>query len=217
MTIEIDVDHQIEDVSRMVGRRPLEAAEARVLTISQAYDSDIEDLWDAVTNPERIARWFLPVSGELRLGGRYQLEGNAGGVIEACDPPHGFDATWEYGEGMSWIEVRLSEEGAGRTRFTLHHIATVDDETWEQYGPGAVGIGWDQAVVGFALHLRTGEPNDTAEFLAWTTSPDGRRFTTASGEAWSDADVAGGTDPVEARARADRTIAFYTEPPAAAP
>jgi uncharacterized protein YndB with AHSA1/START domain len=56
------------------------------------------------TNPERIPRWFLPVSGELKEGGRYQLEGNAGGTITRCDPPHGFDATWEMGSDMSWIE-----------------------------------------------------------------------------------------------------------------
>jgi len=213
MSIDVDVDHQIEDVSRMVGRRPLEAGEARVLTISQAYDTDVDDLWEAVTTPERIARWFLPVSGDLRLGGRYQLEGNAGGVIEACDPPHGFDATWEYGEGMSWIEVRLTEEGEGRTRLTLHHVADIDDETWEQYGPGAVGIGWDQGILGLALHLRTRAPNDATEFMGWAASPDGRRFTTGSGEAWHDADIASGTDPAQARARADRTIAAYTDVP----
>ena len=44
-------------------------------------------MWDACTDPERIGRWFLPVSGDLRLGGRYQLEGNAGGEILRCEPP----------------------------------------------------------------------------------------------------------------------------------
>lgn len=38
-------------------------------------------MWDACTDPERIPRWFLPISGDLRLNGRYQLEGNAGGAI----------------------------------------------------------------------------------------------------------------------------------------
>lgn len=215
MTMEVDVDRQIDDVTRMVGHRTPAASEREVvvLTISQAYDTDVADLWEAVTDPERIARWFLPVTGELRLGGRYQLEGNAGGVIEACDPPHGFDATWEYGETTSWIEVRLAEEGDGRTRFTLHHIAEVDDATWEQYGPGAVGIGWDQAVLGLALHLRTRVPNDAAEFMGWSASPEGIRFTTRVGEAWHDADVNAGADPAEARARADRTIEAYTDFP----
>ena len=34
----------------------------------RTYDAPIEDVWDAVTNPERISRWFLPVSGDLRAG-----------------------------------------------------------------------------------------------------------------------------------------------------
>src|SRR6266567_1995164 len=112
-----------------------------------------EDVWDACTNPERIPRWFLPVSGELRLGGRYQLEGNAGGTIEGCDPPKSFFATWEYGGEVSWIEVRLTAEAADRTRLELEHIAHVSDERWAEFGPAAVGIGWDSAVLGLSLHL----------------------------------------------------------------
>ena len=39
------------------------------VTISQAYAAAIEDVWDACTSAERIPRWFLPVSGELKPGG----------------------------------------------------------------------------------------------------------------------------------------------------
>ena len=56
----------------------------------------------------RIPLWFLPVTGDLRLGGRFQVEGNAGGVVERCDPPRSFAATWECGESTSWLEVRLA-------------------------------------------------------------------------------------------------------------
>ena len=104
----IDVVQQVNAVRREVGTRVLEAGDARTVTISQTYDAGIDDVWDACTNPERIPRWFLPVSGDLRLHGRYQLEGNAGGTISRCDPPNGFDATWEYGDSVSWIELRLS-------------------------------------------------------------------------------------------------------------
>src|SRR5215472_17284611 len=131
----IDVTQQINAVQRQVGTRVLEAGEARTVIISQSYDAAIEDVWDACTNPERVPRWFLPVSGELRAGGRYQLQGNAGGTIERCDPPHGFDATWEFGGGVSWIELRLTPEEDGGTRFQLEHIAQVDDELWPQFGP----------------------------------------------------------------------------------
>ena len=107
----IDVNHQISTVDRRVGSRTLPAGEARTMTISRVYDTPADDLWDACTNPERISRWFLPVSGDLREGGRYALEGNASGTIERCEPPHRVDATWEYGGQTSWIEIRLDARG----------------------------------------------------------------------------------------------------------
>ncbi|WP_200308542.1 SRPBCC family protein [Streptomyces adelaidensis] len=206
----IDVDQQISAVRRRVGTREFKAGEARVVTVSQVYDSTVEDVWDACTNPERIPRWFLPVSGELRLGGRFQLEGNAGGTVERCDPPKGFTATWEYGGEVSWIELRVSAEGEGRARFELDHIAHVDDERWAEYGPGAVGIGWDMGLIGLALHLSTGAAVDTQAGMVWAGSEEGRRFATLSGEGWYEAAVADGDEPGAARAAADRTIAAYT-------
>lgn len=149
----IETTHQISAVRRTVGSRTLEAGEARVLTISQTYRATLDDLWDACTNVDRIPRWFLPISGDLRLHGRYQFEGNAGGVVERCDPPKSFAATWEMGGEVSWIEVRLTPEGEDRTRFTLEHVAHVDDERWTEYGPGAVGVGWDSGLLGLAGHL----------------------------------------------------------------
>ncbi|NYF59800.1 SRPBCC family protein [Micromonospora purpureochromogenes] len=211
-----DVTHQISAVRRTVGSRTLEAGEARVMTISQTYDAALEDLWDACTNAERIPRWFLPISGELRLHGRYQLEGNAGGTIQRCDPPKSFAATWEYGDEVSWIEVRLTPEGDGRTRFELEHVAHVDDERWTEFGPGAVGVGWDLGLLGLASHLAAdGSGISPEQAEAWMGSEEGRRFVTLSSESWGEASVAAGTDPEAARAATARTTAFYTGAPAA--
>jgi uncharacterized protein YndB with AHSA1/START domain len=208
----IDVSHQISAVRRTLGDRVLEGKEARVLTISQVYDTDLADLWDACTNAERFPRWFLGGSGELKVGGKYQLEGNAGGTVERCDPPKSFAATWEFGGNVSWIEVRLTPEGEG-TRFELEHVAHVDDR-WDEFGPGAVGIGWDGALVGLVLHLAApGTAVDPEAAMAWMMSPEGIRFMTASNEAWYEADVAAGADPAQARAAADRTLKAYTTPP----
>jgi uncharacterized protein YndB with AHSA1/START domain len=152
----IDVTQQINAVRRQVGTRVLEAGEARTVTISQSYDAAVEDVWDACTNPERIPRWFLPITGDLRAGGRYQLQGNAGGTIERCDPPTSFAATWEFGGQVSWIEVWLVAEPGGGTRLVLEHIAQMDDERWAEFGPGAVGVGWDMGLVGLSIHLSSG-------------------------------------------------------------
>jgi uncharacterized protein YndB with AHSA1/START domain len=209
----IDVNQQINAVTRQVGTRVLEAGQARTLTISQTYDASVDDVWDACTNPERIPRWFLPVSGDLRLGGRYQLEGNASGQIERCDPPKSFAATWEYGGEVSWIEVRLSAAGADRTRFELEHTAHVDDERWTEYGPGAVGVGWDLGLIGLAIHLSSGRAVDPQQSAAWAGSDEGTAFMSMSSRLWGDASVAAGTDEAAARAAADRTTAFYTAAP----
>ena len=205
-----DVTHDISDVRRQVGRRTFKAGEARVVTVTRTYDASLDDVWDACTNPERIPRWLLPVTGELRLGGRYQLEGNAGGVIERCDPPKGFSATWEYGGEVSWIELSLTREEGG-TRFQLEHIAHVDDTKWAEFGPGAVGVGWDLMVRGLTLHLGSGGVAvDPKEFMGWMGSDEGRRFMTSSSEAWYAANVDGGEDEKTAREAADRTTAAYT-------
>ena len=107
----IDVREQVNAIRRTLGTRVLEAGEARVQTISQVYHTDLDDLWDVVTNAERIPRWFMPITGELKEGGHYQLEGNAGGTITSCDRPRGYAATWEFDDKVSWIEVRLDPEG----------------------------------------------------------------------------------------------------------
>jgi uncharacterized protein YndB with AHSA1/START domain len=208
----IDVAQQVNAVRRQVGTRVFEAGEARVVSLSQTYDAQLEDVWDACTSPERIPRWFLPISGDLRVGGRYQLEGNAGGKIERCDPPNSFAATWEYGGEVSWIEVRLRAEPEGRTRFELDHIAHVDDERWAEFGPGAVGVGWDSGLVGLATHLTTGRAIEPGEGMAWMASAEGKQFVSLSSLRWCEADIAAGTPEADARAAADRTTAAYTAP-----
>ena len=172
--IVIEVVEQINRVERRVGRRTFGAGEARTVVITRTYDAELEDVWDACTNPERIPRWFLPVSGALHVGGRYQLR-RRGGKIERCDPPHSFAATWEFGANVSWIELRLSDVGDGRTRFELSHIAPGDDEHWAQYGPGAVGVGWELALLGLARHIASGVALDPAAGAAW--GPFQRRAT----------------------------------------
>ena len=206
----IDVVQQINAVQRQVGSRVIEAGQARTVIISQVYAAPVEDVWDACTSLERIPRWFLPVSGDLRLGGRYQLEGNAGGTIERCHPPESFSATWEFGGETSWIEVRLTPQPDSRTRLQIEHIAPLDAERWAEFGPGAVGVGWDLAMSGLASHLSTGAAVAAEEGPAWLASAAGRQFVSLSSERWGAASAAAGADQADAQAAADRTTAAYT-------
>lgn len=205
----IDVVEQIEATHRRVGDHPLDTGEGRTCVISRSYDAPVEDVWDACTNPKRIPRWFLPVTGDLSAGGHFQLEGNAGGTISRCEPPNLFAATWEFAGGMSWIEVRLSAEPGDRTLLELHHTMPVDDH-WAEFGPGATGVGWEMGIVGLTLYLSSGEAVDPERFMAWTASDEGREFLTLSSQRWAQANVAGGADEAEATAMGAHTTAFYT-------
>jgi len=206
----IDMNEHISAVRRQVGTRTLEAGEARVVTLTRTYGAPVDDVWDACTSAERIPRWFLPITGELRVGGRYQLQGNAGGVVERCDPPRSFAATWEFGGDVSTIEVRLDPAAAGGTVLTLEHVGHVDDEFWDRFGPGAVGLGWEGGLLGLAGYLGAPGVVKPADAEAWAVSDEGRAFMTLSAERWRDAHIAAGADPATATASAARTAAFYT-------
>ena len=206
--MNFDVEGHLGAVERSVASLERDGQPARAVTLSRGYATTVGDLWDAVTSGERIPRWFLPISGDLKLGGRYQLEGNAGGVITTCERPSRLALTWEFGGDVSWVEVRLSNDGAGRARLTLTHTALLS-ERWREYGPGAVGVGWEMGLLGLALHIdQPAAPKpDEAEFAA---SRDGKALLTGSSEGWGRAAVATGEDPDAAGAAARRTTAFYT-------
>ena len=113
----IDIAREIDAIQRAVGSGRIAAGEGKAITLRRTYDAPIDDVWDALTNPERIGRWFLPISGDYRVGGRYQFEGNAGGEIVACDRPNRLKVTWVYGEPASETDVsELERRGviAGR-------------------------------------------------------------------------------------------------------
>lgn len=198
---------------RRVDNREYLGKPALVAVAIRSYETTVEDLWDAITTPQRLVRWFLPVTGELKLGGRYQLEGNAGGTITRCERPEALDLTWEMMGGRSWVNLRITsdEENA---RLVLEHIAHtggIGEEHMKQFGPGAVGVGWDLTLHGLERHLI--DPSvtlDPAAAEAWTMSSEGKAFVRGSGEAWGAAHAESGEDEADARARAERTIAFYT-------
>ncbi|MGY1826657.1 SRPBCC family protein [Blastococcus sp. SYSU DS0541] len=199
-------------VTREVRTGSRGGAPTRIAVARRTYRAARADVWGALTDAERLPRWFLPVSGELRPGGRYQLEGNAGGVVESCQEPESFAVTWEFGGTVSWLRVHLAPSDGGTT-LELVHEAPVDPEFWAQFGPGAVGVGWDLALMGLGLHLESGGPVDPELAATFTLTPEGAEFTRRAAAGWAEAAAADGDDPAAAREAADRTVAFYTTPP----
>jgi uncharacterized protein YndB with AHSA1/START domain len=211
----IDIVRELEATQREVGSGRIAAGQGRTVRLRRTYDAPIDEVWDAVTSPARISRWFLPISGEYHVGGRYQLEGNAGGEILECERPRRFRVTWVFGEpaspaDISELEIRLEPAGEGSTTLELDHTAIVPDDRWAMYGPGAVGVGWDGGVLGLSLHLRGGS---LADPVAWQLSAEGREFFTRSSAAWGAANIASGANPEAAAEAVANTTAFYAPNP----
>lgn len=205
-----DLIEAMNSIRRAVREGKLSAGDAHVVTASRTYAASIDDVWDALTNAERIPRWFLPVEGDLRLGGTYQFEGNAGGEIRECEPPRRLLVTWVMGEpgpeDSSIVEVVLEPSGNAETELTLEHTAVVPPEMWDHYGPGAVGVGWDLGLLGLGAHLAgldVGDPEDLGK------DPTMHAAMAASSEAWGRALAATGLDAGGVAARVAATTAFY--------
>jgi uncharacterized protein YndB with AHSA1/START domain len=198
-------------VAREIRTGERDGATTRVAVARRAYPTDRADLWDCLTNPERIPRWFLPVTGELAEGGKYQVVGNAGGTVESCDEPRAFAVTWEFGGMVSWLAVSLTE-GTDGTTLELVHEAPVDPDMWALYGPGAVGLGWDMALLGLGMHVETGEAVDPEVAAGLNFMPEGQTFLRRAADGWRDAAVADGDVPAAATTAADTSYAAYTTP-----
>jgi len=160
------------------------------VTLSRTYDAPAADVWDALTNPERLPRWFYPVSGDLKVGGTFQTEGNAGGEIRHCDAPTWLQVTW--GGAESVVDLRLAESG-GTTTLELAHAVPL---AMAGSGAGAlfVGPGWDGALLGLGIHLRgeaIGDPLEAANSLAVI------EFNKGSIDAWTTAIESSGTATAE--------------------
>ncbi len=107
------------------------------LAYSEAYATGIDDLWSAVTQPERLRRWMAEYVGEFALGGQWQALTGSGevwcfGTVTECDPPRRLVTTWtHHGEPETIVEVILESVDGG----TLLRLSHGDVPTTE-YGPG---------------------------------------------------------------------------------
>jgi uncharacterized protein YndB with AHSA1/START domain len=142
------------------------------LLIRRTYDATPEDVWDALTDPERLVRWFLPITGDLRVGGRYHLEGNASGEIVHCDEPREIGVTWEFGGGTSDVRLRLTPAG-DVTLLKLEHspvpteiIANASPEIW------GLGSGWEMGMTALADFLAGKLPEGRATDWVANASPE---------------------------------------------
>jgi uncharacterized protein YndB with AHSA1/START domain len=166
-----DILAMLNGTYREIDYRETPAGRVRSLLIRREYDAGIADVWEAITDPDRLRRWFLPVTGDLREGGTFQLKDNAGGEIRRCDPPGLLAVTWAYGDAPAAdVELRLSES-AGVTTLELHHAPVAETIDFggrdidpvlndAETGIWGLGSGWELGFIGLASYLRGEFPAD---------------------------------------------------------
>jgi uncharacterized protein YndB with AHSA1/START domain len=207
----IDIASELKAIHRQVERQlPADGSGELVsVLLRRSYDAPVDDVWDAVTRPDRIKRWFMPISGELRAGGSFQLEGNAGGDILACEPPRLLKVS--FGGPTSIVELRLTPEGDSDTVLELEHTVPIE---MAQSGAGAlyVGPGWDGALLGLGLFLRGEAIGDP---VAAANSPEALEFSKQSVHAWVEVVNDSGTATDEELAAATQvSLAQFAPDPA---
>jgi uncharacterized protein YndB with AHSA1/START domain len=209
----IDIASHLNAISRKVEvLPPANGLGERVsVLLRRGYDAPIDDVWAALTEPDRIRRWFMPISGELRVGGSFQLEGNAGGEILACEPPRLFRVT--FGGPTSLVEVRLTAQGESGALLELEHTVPIE---MAQSGAGAlyVGPGWDGALLGLDLFLRGEAIGDP---VAAANSSEAVEFSRQSVLAWAEVVKDSGTASDEELAAATEVSLAQFAPDQASP
>jgi len=202
----IDIANEIDAITREVSRRQGPDGEEIAVLIRRSYDAPSMEVWDALTDPERMKRWFYPISGDLQVGGTFQLEGNAGGEIKRCEPPSLLEVT--FGGPTSLVVLRLSPDGEERTVLELEHTVPI---ALAMNGAGSlyVGPGWDGAFVALDLYLNGVVADDP---VAAANSPEAIELSRQSVHAWITAVEASGTATADEIAAAAE-VSFATFAP----
>jgi len=135
-----------------------------VVRMESRYDTDVDDLWSAVTEPARLARWVAVVEGDLRVGGAFRARFTSGwqgaGRVEQCDPPRRLLLTLDPGaEEETQVEARLVTDGDGT-------LLTVEERGIPLHELAAHGAGWQAHVEDLGAHLEGREPASWA--VRWT-------------------------------------------------
>lgn len=142
--------------------RTIPAGPARVAVFTRVYETTVEDLWGACTDPDRLRRWYVPVTGDLRVGGRFQQVNMGSGVVLECDAPRFLKLS--LGGGADEIELRLSPgPRVGSASLRLEHATTLDSHEIGGQTYDAIfcmGGGYYPRLWALDQHLRGTLPDD---------------------------------------------------------
>ena len=141
-----------------------------VVRIQDRYDTTVDDLWSAITDPARLAGWYGQVGGELRQGGAFHLylesdDWDGTGRVEACEPPRRLrvttresDESWRKGQGMppfdEAIEATLTADGD-------QTVLVIEVKGMPLNALAAYGAGWQIHAEDLAAYVAGRERSDS--------------------------------------------------------
>jgi uncharacterized protein YndB with AHSA1/START domain len=122
-----------------------------VIHVEDVYPTDIDDMWSAISEPERLKRWLVDVEGDTTIGGSFTARFTSGwegnGRVDVCDAPHRLVVTMSDGGADETVtEATLTAEGAG-TRLVIEERGL----PLEEYA--GHGSGWQAHIEDLALYL----------------------------------------------------------------
>jgi len=122
-----------------------------VVRMEDHFDTDADDLWSALTDPQRLARWIAHVDGDLRPGGAFQARFTSGwdgpGRVDVCQPPRRLLVTLNPGQDdETVVEAEIIPDGE-RTRLVL------EERGLPLNGAAGHGAGWQAHVEDLGAHL----------------------------------------------------------------
>lgn len=129
-----------------------------VVHMEDTYDTDVDDLWSAITEPKRLARWLATVDGELEVGGtihaRFTSSWEGPGRIDVCDPPRRLLLTMTPGTPDETVIEAVLTPAGDRTQLVVEERGI---PLGQLAGHGA---GWQAHVEDLGAHLAGREPDD---------------------------------------------------------
>ncbi|HKW07520.1 MAG TPA: SRPBCC domain-containing protein [Candidatus Dormibacteraeota bacterium] len=140
-----------------------------IVRIEERYETGIDDMWSAITDPRRLAEWNGEYEGDFRVGGEYRIhiesDGWDGvGRVERCEPPRRLvvtsresDESFAKGQGAApfdeRIDVMLRPDGKGTV--LIAEIGGLPLDKIAFYGAG-----WQIHAETLAAYLAGSEPVD---------------------------------------------------------
>ncbi|MEU7002592.1 SRPBCC family protein [Nonomuraea sp. NPDC046570] len=200
----IDIVSEIKAVHREVATRPAtDRGDLVAVALRRTYRAAVEDVWEALTDPDRVKRWFVPLSGDLREGGEYALENTGGGQILRCDRPKLLRLT--FGDESSIVEVRLTAEGESTVLEFDHTVPLA--MAGNVAGALHVGPGWDGGLLALGMYLRGEEIPDP---VAMANTVEAQEFFKAAVLEWGAlVEAAGDLAPEEVAEAVKATVSHF--------